>query len=291
LISKLLLSILLIAVITVFINSTPNAFAQTTIDFSSGAYSSVAPGPLVNTYTESGYTFQTPLVFRQHFDSNIGTGALAWHESGANTVDNVILSGFGGSTFNLLSFDVVSSSSTLTLTGSNGQTFVVPSGDTGTFTPGILGVTSVTWDLAGSAFRDSVDIDNILFESSGGEGIPTAFKQVEEAGHDKGVLQGGADYVKDCTRSNLIGEDGTGTCNLRYEGCTEGFVISLGYSAIGITSNEGLSKFTLKSDRMFSTRDPTNFDVGVKVFWFEGLLEGEGVRFQPLINCLVLITP
>jgi len=245
--SKLLLSILLIAVITIFINSTPNAFAQTTIGFSSGVFSSVAPGGFgPNTYTESGFQFQTPLAASNHFDS-IGSGSLSWHEGPVNTVDNIILSGFGGATFNLSSFDVsLNFSPGMTLTGSNGQTFVVPAGATGTFTPNINGVTSVTWDIAGSVFSSGfISIDNVvlnfaIFPSGGGGPAEPPTIGMDMAGTNLIVTCGVSFDGKCFTITALFHEEfklyemmsGTHTISITMY-CLDG-VNTCNYAAIGI---------------------------------------------------------
>jgi len=167
-----------------FAQSTPQV--QITIDFSSGVYSGQTNCADPCLYTEDGFTFATPDVADQHFDSP-SNPFITFHQGGANTVDQVVLSQFGGQPFDLVSFDIVNPS-TCQATGtasvlveSNlGHSVNILSGVSGTQILNWNNVLSVTFtagpeDVAASGQPDDVCIDNLIFDDEptvGGLSLP-----------------------------------------------------------------------------------------------------------------------
>ncbi len=166
---KLLLP--MIFVITVLISSPSLANAvPMTVDFSSGVYSGQTNCNLFCKYSEKGIVFTTPDVAGQGFSSNIFNGFLRFQST--NNVDQIILSTFGGQTFDVISFDQVDAGisctvqAPLVITGSNGQVVNIPFQTLGTVILNFNGVTSVTIDPkpdSDSIF--SVCIDNFVFDN------------------------------------------------------------------------------------------------------------------------------
>ena len=164
-----------------FAQSTPQV--QITIDFSSGVYSGQTN--CVNClYTEDGFTLATPDVANQHFDST-GNPFITFHQSGDNTVDQVVLSQFGGQPFDLVSFDIVNpstcqaSGTASVLVESNlGHSVNIPSGVSGTQILNWNNVLSVTFTAGpepGTGQPDDVCIDNLIFDDEptvGGLSLP-----------------------------------------------------------------------------------------------------------------------
>ncbi|MCP5116753.1 MAG: PEP-CTERM sorting domain-containing protein [bacterium] len=154
-----------------------------TIDFSSGAYSTVPPGSN-NVYMESGFTFSTPPGTNTHFDS--GTGGLCcptvlvFHESANNFANNRITLDFGGAAFDILSFDLVLDPAILAfnpvinpimdIMASDGRTaaspFATGQGFQGTVNLNWGNITSVTFDIrtnstaVGNVLMDNVRLDD-----------------------------------------------------------------------------------------------------------------------------------
>jgi len=164
--------------------STPNV--QRTLDFSSGVYGNQANcGNCV--YTEDGFSLSTPDAVGHHFDSILADGALDFHQGGANSVDQVVLSQFGGQPFDLVSFDLVTSVvfcspslpfPALTLQSNAGDILVVPAGTLGTVQVNMLNVVDVTFNLDPNAGSIDTCIDNLIFDDEptvvvvGGEFLP-----------------------------------------------------------------------------------------------------------------------
>ena len=152
-----------------------------TLDFSSGVYTNLGNA---QAYSESGYTFTTGL--NDHFDSNTfpgnqilpGVPYLVFHESASNPTNNVVTLDFGGAAFDLLSFDLINEPAIfkfnpiinpqMNVVGSNGSSLVTPFGAapgfSGTVIAGLMGVTSVTFDIilnstaAGNVLMDNVSV-------------------------------------------------------------------------------------------------------------------------------------
>jgi hypothetical protein len=140
-----------------------------TLDMSSGVYSQ-SLGFDFSRYDEQGFTFLTPQVAQQHFDSTTCVGQLCWHEGPVNTVNQSITMTFGGGSFNLLSTGIG-------FPNFGTQADITVSSDLGhllTFSPGVgnqvfnwLGVTTVTWDLVGGAGTvNAVYLDNLQAEAA-----------------------------------------------------------------------------------------------------------------------------
>jgi len=178
--------------------SMSQAFAQSTtqalvtIDFSSGVYSNGVNcggfGPCI--YTEDGFTMATPDAVSQHFDSDLSDGYIEFHQGGANTVNQVVLSQFGGQEFSLISFDLVVGTlctgpggtgvdhASLTVEDNFGNTLNIATGTFGTIQVDMLNVQSVSFTpgpetkngVPGNEGAD-ICIDNLIFDDAhvGGE--------------------------------------------------------------------------------------------------------------------------
>lgn len=149
------------------------------IDFTSGFYSTVAPG-IDNVYTESGFTFATPSA--NHFDSGpngfAGPGGrphLIFHEGSANPVNNVITLTFAGGAFDFVSFDLVADpihtptfpslqNPAMTVACSDGTTLVTPNFPAlpHLVSVGCMNVTTVTFDINTTSNVPLVFLDNAV---------------------------------------------------------------------------------------------------------------------------------
>lgn len=165
-----------------------------TIDFNTGSGTYSSETFLVNnTYTESGFRFQTPLTAGNHFDSGAGVGlnccpdVLIFHEAASNTVNNLITLTFGGAAFDFFGFDLVDSAAIRTFNpiinpsmlvmASDGNSVITPLGAA----PGFLGsinvnwtnITSVTFDiLSNSTVVGNVVMDNVRLDNNAILSVP-----------------------------------------------------------------------------------------------------------------------
>jgi len=135
----------------------------------------------------------TPDVAGQHFDSDLSNGYIEFHQTGLNSVGQVVLSQFGGQVFSLISFDLVVGTlctgpggtgvdhASLTVEDNFGNTLNIPTGTFGTIQVDMINVQSVSF-TPGQEFKNSnplnegadICIDNLIFDNAfvGGELLP-----------------------------------------------------------------------------------------------------------------------
>lgn len=109
--------------------------SQALVDFSSGVYSDRGTLSGADTYAEGGYVFET-VGTGNHFDSYIGNGWLNFHDGGANSIfENVVtVRREDGQPFNFEGIDVLPGDSVV-LTNPSGQSFTIMGGQSNVTPP------------------------------------------------------------------------------------------------------------------------------------------------------------